>query len=294
MNYLSFMFTFLILLPFSAFTAAMEEGTSGFEEVTIRVWHSALNAGEHYGHVSLATSHSYISLWPSRENRFDLEGIGCLIATAQRNLTYKDDQESEGRSEDAEYKIIVTNISQLEDEWNRLTSQTLTWFAFGTHLTRERLTPYLQNNEFISRIRDINENPGLVFNCASIVHHLLKKGDINLEDYLDIGSVHNPIFQGLTLTLVNQGRGDIKEIVDFLSSIIYPDKISYMARKAMIIQTSQELECHLDHPSFYLNTQDTIDNTYNYIITHSQAPTKIRNHLLKLKKRRDSERCILS
>ncbi len=269
---------------------------NGPVKVVVRVWNSALNNGEHYGHVSLETNECYVSLWPSDKSRGELAGIGCVIARARVNETHQDDVNAEGRPEDARFYLYLSSkkAHALCLEWRRLSQQDLTWFALGTNRSRETVVAMLaeEEEESVLRTRIVEHvrNGTLLFNCASIVDYLLKTGGLNLDDYLEIDSIHHPVVQGVALSVVSRNPNAVK-LIAFLSEISYPDKVGHLAKRAMVVQVAHIVKCDLGNHSFVLSEQADVDKAYNFIMAHENSPGELFAHFQALKQRRESERC---
>lgn len=277
--------------------ASFTEEDLRYNTVILRVWHSGLNGGEHYGHVSLQTPHSYVSLWPSGEERTDLE-VGCIKAKARFNGSYKDDLRDEDRREDARYHLSLPRSTlRIDIELARLKNRSLTWFFLGTSLDeikqKIRISPALKEES--QRLAQ-NEN---VFNCASIVHYLLRKGGLDLTDstYLDVGSIHNPFLQGILVSFATSARSDIVNDIALLQELIYPDKISYTAKRAMIDQFATSVGHDFNSSlTYYLRYSTDEERIYSIIKSSNFQRTEpsIGRAIKELKDRRDSERpCVL-
>lgn len=274
-----FLLFLLALFPFSALAN---------HHLTIYIWDSGMSGGEHYGHVSLKTFRHYISLWPASPDtnsqpehngtltvwrapdidRVDLDNVGCIKAKAINNEDYYADKLAEGsngreRAADAIYhlKVSLDQEEAIEREWERLQSQRLVWFALGTSLTGQEIQIQLQsNNSLRNSLVDLYHNP-LAFNCASVVHHLLKKGNLDLSRYVGIDSKHSPLMQGLLFTAITKmPHKSIETNTYMFDKLMYPDKIGYMTKQKMIDTIKREF----DYNVFALD-DEMIDHIYNLV-----------------------------
>lgn len=262
------------------------------EDIFIHVWNSAFDGGDHYGHVSLRTPRSYVSLWPSGEKRVDLPA-GCVAARARFNATYDDDVRDEnGREADAIYKITLPSTQTIDNRWTELSQQDLIWFAFGNNSVNY-LQPVLSQLHVQQELREpflnLLRSP-LSFNCASIVNHLLETGNVNLKEFLFIGSKHHPTLQAMFLSLYTRGHADVIAVSTILDNFIYPDKVGYMVKRKMVDQVTRTAGVPLDRFDYYLGDDD-VDLLYRMA---SEAPINyntIREHTLEIKRRKDESLC---
>ncbi|MBY0293128.1 MAG: hypothetical protein K2W92_07575 [Alphaproteobacteria bacterium] len=276
-------FLFSLLFSFSAFAN---------EDIFISVWNSAFDGGDHYGHVSLRTPRSYVSLWPSDNKRADLP-VGCIAAQARFNRDYADDvRDEDEREADAIYKITLPSTQVIDDRWNELSSQNLIWFAFGNNSVNA-LQPVLSQLHFQPELREpfINllRSP-LTFNCASIVNHLLERGNVNLKDFLFIGSKHHPILQATFISLYTRGHADVLAVSTILDNFIYPDKVGYMVKRKMVDQVTRAANVPLDRFDYYLGDDD-VDQLYRMASVEPINYNTIRDHTLEIKRKRDASLC---
>lgn len=197
---------------------------------------------------------------------------------------------------------MPNSVSLIDQEWTKLLQKPIIWFALGTNTSIEEISKQINNHSKLSaEINNLVNNKN-VFNCASIVHHMLLIGGLDLTDgnYLDVGSIHNPILQSIMISFVSSSSSNIQKDEMLLRAFIYPDKISYAAKRAMIDQFARKAGHPLDVLSYYLSNSSYTDEIYQTIIdcNFDRTNPKVVSAIKKLKNLRDEEhplkKCIIS
>lgn len=243
-------YLFLTLNIFIAASFAAEYPNADKEIVKIRIWNSELGGGSHYGHVSLQTNRSYVSLWPSGINRLDMPDVGCIKATARYNPNFQEDNREEEKHADSIYCLALDRgvVQAIDTKWQNLSSQNLIWFALGVNVPETNLS---QLSDDIREHAQDFQNP-LAFNCASIVYYLLTKvGGLNLEHLVSgVTCPHSPVVK-LGLISILSGTDQLTKPgnMGMVMKIIYPDMVDYMLRHKIV----EDIKYNLDYSIFHLN-----------------------------------------